>query len=201
MPDGDVRSRVRLSFTSLSLGYSEFCTVCDIFAETRTWTNTLEEVRTGNLLQRPSAKSAQRIFGEIRKRIECLSDETIATFPSAPDDDRRAIAYLAACKLYPLIFDFVRFVLLEKIAVFDFSVSDTDFDGYWNRKAIDHHDLETVTAKTQEKARQNVFKLLLEAGLLTDKKDPRITPTSISHLIESILENEGSEYRHAFLIQ
>jgi len=196
----DARKRTRLSFTSLSLGYPEFCTICDTFAETKDWTKTVDRARAGNLLQRPSAKSAQRVFGEIRKRIECLSAKTVESFVDASDDDRRAIAYLAACKLYPIIFDFVRYTLVDKVAVFDFSVTENDFNAYWNRAAIDHPDLETVTAKTQEKARQNTFKLLVEAGLLSGKKDPRITPPMVlSATIERVLDSEGQEYRQAFL--
>lgn len=201
MSDGRQRSRVRLSFTSLSLGYPEFSVVCDSFATTRSWKDTLDQVRQDNLLQRPSAKTAQRIFGEIRKRIETLSEDTISAFPDANPDDRRFIAYLACCKLYPIIFDFVRHVLLEKAAVFDHSVGERDFEAFWNRAAVDHEDLETVSAKTREKARQNTFKMLLEAGILSNRSAPTITSTPLSPLLRSLIEKEGAEYRHAFLVQ
>lgn len=201
MPPENERDRVRLSFTSLALGFREFSTICDLYAKNDSWDETLQMVREDNLLQRPSAKTAQRIFGEIRKRIETLSQETIQTFSDANSEDRIAIAYLAACKLYPIIFDFVRFTLLEKIAVFDFSATENDFNAYWNRIIIDHPDLETVTEKTQEKARQNVFKMLGEAGIISNRSPFDLTVSPLSTTLENLLDREGPEYRQAFLIQ
>ena len=197
---GQGSSRLKLSFTSIALGLNDFALLIRQYHETQDWAETLARVDAGNLLQRQSTHSTRRVFREIRQRIEHLSAQTLSEFPDAPLEDQRSIAFLAVCKCYRFIFDFVHLVLRDKLVVFDYALLDEDFAGFWNRMAVDHPELEELSDSTRKKIRQVTVRILVEAGLLSGTKSPTITPVLLSASMEAIIEREGRQYRDAFLI-
>lgn len=192
-------SRLKLSFTTMALGLNEFRLLVQQYQDRRDWTEVLANVSAQNLLQRRSATGTKRVFREIRQRIEQLSEETLSDFLEASPEDQRSIAFLAICKCYRFIFDFVRLVLRDKLIVFDFVLLDEDFAGFWNRMAVDHPELDERSESTRKKIRQVTLRILAEAGLLSETRSPRITPVPLSARMEAIIEREGRQYREAFL--
>ncbi len=191
---------LKLSFTSVALGLNEFTLLVQQYLEIQDWADTLAHVSAQNLLQRRSSSSTKTVFLEIRQRIEQLSEETLSDFLDASPEDQRAIAFLAVCKCYQLIFDFVRLVLRDKLIVFDYVLLDEDFTGFWNRMAVDHPELDERSDSTRKKIRQVTVRILAEAGILSGTRSPRITPVPLSAQMEAIIEREGRQYRAAFLI-
>lgn len=193
------KNNLKLSFTSIALGLREAETALALFERTGDWKEAANVAIEENSFQLTSSASTRRVFSEVRQRLETLTPETLEAFHDSYTNDRRAILLIAICKCYSFIFEFIRSTLADKVTVFDYGLSQADFDAYWNASALEHPELEEITDSTRKKIRQVVFRLLTEAGLLTETKDPQITPIPIPSSIEAVLHREGEIYREVFL--
>ena len=134
---------MKLSFR-IALGLREFEIMVRLWIESEAWDEVLDKIMKQNLFNQNSQASTLRIYSEIRERIQCLTPESLSDFLEWDQEDRRAIAFVAACKCYPFIFDFVQTVLKDKLQVFDEVLIDEDFNNYWNTKAVDIPELDEV---------------------------------------------------------
>lgn len=191
--------KLKLSFTALALGLRETEVALSLFDRSEDWKIAAKIADDENAFQLTSSASTRRVFREVRQRLEVLDHQTWEAFVDGSVDDRRAILLIAACKCYPFIFNFIRTTLADKLAVFDYNLSQSDFDSYWNQAALEHPELENMTDSTRKKIRQVTFRILAEAGLLTETRNPQITAIPISPIIETVLRREGEIYREAFL--
>ena len=191
--------KLKLSFTALALGLRETEVALSVFDRSGDWKAAASMAVEENAFQLTSSASTRRVFREVRQRLEVLDPQTREAFVDGSADDRRSILLIAACKCYSFIFDFVRTMLANKVAVFDHNLSQSDFDAYWNQATLEHPELEDISESTRKKIRQVTFRLLAEAGLLTGTRPPRITVIPISPTVEAVLRREGDIYREAFL--
>lgn len=192
-------NRLKLSFTAVALGLREAEAALLLLKRCASWKEASDLAIEENAFQLTSSASTRRVFREVRQRLEMLEPETLEAFTDGSADDRRAILLIAVCKCYPFIFDFIRTTLAEKVTVFDDNLTASDFDAYWNRVALEHPELEEITTTTRKKIRQVMFRMLAEAGLLTETRNPQISAIPISPTIETVLRREGGIYREAFL--
>lgn len=190
---------MKLSFTTLSLGLREFEIVAELWLELGDWDVVFERVASDDLFQLASRTTTIRQFREVKQRVGSLSRETLLYFDESGLDAKRAIAFLAICKTYPFIFDFVRIVLTEKTRIFDRQLTDMDLNGYWSEKSTEHPELDDLTDTTRKKAKQVLLRILAEAGLISDTSTLWITPFIPIPGMHEVFENEGVQYRAAYL--
>lgn len=189
----------KLSFTALALGLREAAVALELYNKSSDWQDAAQLAVASNPFQLNSSASTRRVFREVRQRLEMLEPETLDAFTDGSADDRRAILLIAVCKCYPFIFDFIRTTIAEKVTVFDYKLTASDFDAYWNHASLEHPELEGLTTTTRKKIRQVMFRMLAEARLLTETRNPQISAIPISPTIETVLRREGGIYREAFL--
>ena len=82
--------------------------------------------------------------------------------------------WAAACRRYDLIGEFAEEVLRERFLLLAPTLDYEDFDSFVRGKALWHEEVADLKDSTLQKLRSNVFRMLVEAGLLSD--DGRITP-------------------------
>ncbi len=70
-----------------------------------------------------------------------------------------------------------------------------DFDHFFNTKALWHTELDNIAKSTQLKLRQNLFRMLREADLLSDQYE--IHPAQLSPYLAQLLARQG---RQVFLV-
>ena len=78
-------------------------------------------------------------------------------------------------------------VVVEKILVFDYTLTEMDYNVFFNRKAVDHPEVEKLTTKTQYKVKQVVFKVLEQAGIINNIQErviqaPQLSPSFVALL-------------------
>lgn len=190
---------VKLSFTAIALGLNEFEVLIRLREDTDSWDAVNTRVHADNLLKQTSPASVTRVLREVRQRIQCLASATCSNFLKWGYEERRAIALIAACKCYPFIFNFIRGTLRDKVQVFDHHLHDSDFDVYWNGVAIKYPALDDTAETTKKKLKQVLIRLLVEAGLLLETRNPLITPLIPPPRLDEVFAVEGNEYREAFL--
>lgn len=186
------------SFTAGGILLNESTCLAALFLELGNWGDVRKKVMEDNLLQQRTASSAKRVFGEVRRRLCRLSKGEMEFFLSSSVDDRRAAAFVAVCRHYRFIYDYV----LEVVRYNYFNGRDRlercDYERFTSQVELIHPEYEKLTDKTRDKIRQVLHGILREVGLMS--ADNRIEPLFVSRPLGKVL-SEGDPYvLRAFLL-
>lgn len=184
-----VEAKYSMSFTAGGLLSHESVEVAKLYLNLANWLTVREKVLEDNILQARTQNTAKRIFREISSRLDLLTKEELEILAEGSYQEQIQILWLAICKRYKFIYDFAIEVIREKFLSLGMEVSFGDYDVFFNSKAEWHDELENLTEKTKNKARQVVFKILREAELLS--KNNIIMPSILAHRVfESICNDD-----------
>jgi len=156
-----------MSFTAGALLHRESVILVEQYHRLRDWAPVRQVVLDENLLQARSRRTAERLFGEIVARLKTLTESQLATLMNGSEADQRHILWLASCKRYAFIREFAIEVVRERFLQLGPPITRGDYDAFYNAKAAWHPELEGFGQSTRDKLRQNLFKMLRDAGLLT----------------------------------
>jgi len=188
-------SRYRLSFTTGGIFSQESAMMADIYLRKLDWGLTREQVRAENLLQVRTATAALRISKEIMARLEYLSVPELECVVNGTVRERGYLLWAATCRRYEFIREFAVEVLREYFVTLRQVLQLKDFDSFFNSKAMWHEELDNTAPSTQSKLRQNLFRMMREADLISPENI--IQPTMLTPKIAALLSTRG---RDAFLI-
>lgn len=188
-------AQYRLSFTTGGLFPLESAMVAELFLRKRDWVLTREQVRTDNLLQVRTASAALRISKELVSRLELLTIPELECIVDGSIRERGYLLWSASCRRYDFIRDFAVEVLREYFVTLRQDLLLKDFDAFFNNKAMWHEELDNTAPSTQNKLRQNLFRMLREADLISTHNV--IQPAMLTPRIAELLATQG---RDAFLI-
>lgn len=183
--------RYRLSFTTGGIFLQEAPLVVERYLALRDWVQTRAEIRSQNLLQVRTASAALRLSKELVARLECLELPELEELRVASLRDRGYMLWVAACRRYSFINDFAVEVLREYHLLMRRQISFADYDAYYNAKALWHPELDEIAPSTQHKLRQNLFRMLREADLISGQL--HIQPTILSPQLAQLLARRGQE--------
>lgn len=183
--------RYRLSFTTGGIFLQEAPLVAERYLALRDWTQTRAEIRSQNLLQVRTASAALRLSKELVTRLECLEILELEELREANLRERGYLLWAAACRRYAFIHDFAVEVLREHHLLLRRQISFGDYDAYYNAKALWHTELDEIAPSTQHKLRQNLFRMLREADLISDQQ--HIQPAILSPRLAQLLARRGRE--------
>ena len=161
-------SRYALSFTSGALLMREALVAAPIYLRERDWTRVRDLIEQDNLLQARTVSTRHRVAREVTQRIAVLSDDELALLVDSTLSERGHLLWVAACRRYDLIGEFAEEVLRERFLLLTPTLDHADFDGFVRAKALWHEEVADLKDSTLRKLRSNVFRMLLEAGLLSE---------------------------------
>lgn len=169
--------------------------VAEIYLRTQDWVLTRDQVRTDNLLQVRTASAALRISKELIARLELLTIPELECIVDGSIRERGYLLWSATCRRYDFIRDFAVEVMREYFVTLRQELPLKDFDAFFNGKALWHEELDNTAPSTQNKLRQNLFRMLREADLISAQHI--IQPAMLTPRIANLLAEHG---RDAFLI-
>ena len=163
--------RYALSFTSGALLVREATVVAPLYLRERDWSRVREMIRDGNLLQSRTVSSGFRLAREVAQRLATLSDDELEMLIGATATERGYLMWVAACRRYSLIGDFAEEVVRERFLLLTPTLGYGDFDSFVHGKSLWHSELAELKDSTTQKLRSTVFRMLTEAGLLSERGD------------------------------
>ena len=188
-----------LSYTATSLSAYELERVAMLYLETKDWDIVSRCVIEDNALQKGTISSRKRVFVELKKRLQTLTDAQIAFFAEASSADTKNLALLSCFKLYRFIYDFATEVMRKKLLLFDYQLLNSDYESFYESKQIAYENLNTISESTQKKLKQVMFKIFEQAELIDSVKDKHIQKPYLSdNLIRLIIEDDP-KYLKGFL--
>jgi len=178
--------KYRLSFTAASLRLNEMVKVANVAKEMGG--ADLKMVKDqGVVFSSVKTRTSDREFREIRKRLERLTPEQVNVLINGDLISQKQIAFLAVCKHYDLIRDFTVEVLRDKTMVYDYTINESDFNSFVDRKMNIHPELETFNESTFKKAKQVMYRILEQAGIINNSAEkiiqPQIVHTDVLHAV------------------
>jgi hypothetical protein len=185
----------RLSFTTGGLFSQESAMVANLYLKNLDWQQTRNHVREQNLLQVRTAAAALRISQEVVSRLEHLSVPELQCVVDGTLRERGYLLWTAACLRYAFILEFAVEVLREYFVTLRQILRLKDFDAFFNGKAMWHDELDGTALSTQNKLRQNLFRMMREADLISPEN--LIQPAMLTPRIAALL---SARQREAFLI-
>ncbi len=157
-----------MSFTTGGLFHQESLKIAVLFLDSYDWSEVRKQVLSENLLQARTLNTLQRVYREISSRLKTLCEDELALIVNGTSQEQSQLLWLAVCRRYAFIADFAKEVLRERFIDFKNVLRYEDFDAFFNQKAEWHDELDRIAHATQVKVRQIIFKMMREAGLLTD---------------------------------
>ena len=152
----------------------------------------LESVRryavAENVLQIRTHAAGVRIVSEVVKRLSALTMGELRCIADADtlQSDRRALMWVAMCRYYALVGEFAQEVLHEHFLIGAPAITYDDYDHFMLGKAMWHPEIDDLSTSTSAKLRSNVFKAMVEAGLV-NRSDDTIIPSLLSREVTGIL--------------
>lgn len=159
--------RYALAFTTGGLLAREAAILAPIYAELRDWAKVRDTAVEKNLLQARTRSTGVRRVRETVNRLSVLSDRELEILADVTASERGHLMWAAACRRYELIGEFAEEVLRERFLTLARTVSYEDYDSFYRAKAMWHDELDDLTDLSYKKLRQVLFKMMVEAGLLT----------------------------------
>lgn len=170
-------SRYALSFTSGALLMREAVIAAPMYLREHDWSKVRAVIKQDNLLQARTVASGRRFAREVTQRLAVLTDDEIELLIDATATERGHLLWAAACRRYDLIGEFAEEVVRERFLLLTSTLTYEDYDSFVRGKALWHTELAEVKDSTLRRLRSNVFRMLNEAGLLSDR----------GHLLQAVL--------------
>ncbi|WP_433675520.1 DUF1819 family protein [Microbacterium gorillae] len=177
--------RYALSFTTGGLLSREAAVLAPVYVELRDWAKVRDRAVNENLLQSRTHSTGVRRVRETVRRLSVLSGRELEILPDLTATERGHLMWAAACRRYDLIAEFGEEVLRERFLTLTGTVSHEDYDSFYRAKAMWHDELDSVSAATYQKLRQVLFKMMVEAGLVTSKGaiEPALFSARVAELL------------------
>ncbi|WP_307861139.1 DUF1819 family protein [Microbacterium sp. SD291] len=190
----DSPERYALSFTSGGLLMREAAVLSSLYLAERDWGQVRKIAVERNVLQARTSSSSVRVIRETVQRLSVLTDAEIDLLADAGPSEQQILMWAAACRRYGLIGEFAEEVVRERFLLMTPSLSTDDFDRFLVGKSLWHPELNALKPSTSMKLRQNVFRMLQDAGLLTESGN--LVPAVMSErVIDTLNRRTPSDIR------
>lgn len=185
MADAPRTARYALSFTSGALLMREALIAAPLYLRERDWSRVRELIGEDNLLQSRTVATRQRRAREVAQRLAVLTDAELELLVDSTTSERGHLLWAAACRRYDLIAEFAEEVLRERFLLMTPALDHSHFDSFLRNKALWHDEVAALKESTVAKLRSNVFRMLIEAGLLSEGGN--IIPAVLSARVSEML--------------
>lgn len=181
----------RMSFSTGGLFLNESVELARLHVPGEPWAETQARALEKGATQLPKAASNTRTIREIKNRISTLSDAELDFLVNEADrSDQQALLWLACCRAYRFFREFAVEVIQDKYVSYQLDLPLESFDVFFDGKAEWNDDLADLSKSTQLKLRQIMFRMMREAGILTDQG--QIQRSFVSSRLSALIEQNAA---------
>lgn len=195
----NIESKYILSFTAASLRLNEMVKVA-LAAQEDDITDLSIVKESGVVFGSVKNRTTDREFREIRKRLEKLTSDQKDILIHGDLNSQKQIAFLAVCKHYAFIRDFTIEVIRDKVLVFDYQLHESDYNSFINSKISLHPELEMFSESTRKKAKQVMYRILEQAGIINNAVEKTLQPQILQQEVINALLKEDPLWLKIFMM-
>lgn len=189
-----VEYHYQANFTKGSLLVPESRIVAKLLLEDISGKDWTQIIATENVLQKRTQNTANTHANLARSRLKTMGPKLwkLVSNGSSPVATHAVLA--ATIKFSPLLGDFMNLALKEEFKRFEEKLRPTLWDNYLDACRDRDPNMPKWTEGTRAKLKQNAFRILAEAGFLTDTRSKRLNPVPIAPEVISYLEDHKEAY-------
>ena len=182
-------NKYQMSFSTGGLFFLESLTAVEVYFAEKDWEKVREKLLSENLIQSKMESSSKRRIREICQRLELLTEEQLKLLNTGSSQEQIALLWVAICKKYEFIKEFMLEVIREKFLRMDLLLQPYEYDIFFNHKEEWHEELEELTETTRAKLKQVLFKIMREAEVIT--KENMIIPGFLTEDLAQALAKDN----------
>lgn len=177
----------KMSFTSGGLYLNESVELAASYLRTQDWDETIALAQAEGLTSLPKEKSKRRMLREIVNRLETLNRAELQfVVEDADRQEQSLLIWLSVCRAYRLVREFTVEVVQDRYLAYQLDLPTEGFDLFFEQKAEWDEILASTSAATRVRLRQVAFKIMREAGIISD--DNRIQSAYLSTPLRALIE-------------
>lgn len=180
----------KMSFSTGGLFLNESLEIARMHVDGEAWEDTILRARQEGATSLPKAISNRRTVREISNRLMMLStDEREFLVDYADRADQQALLWLASCRAYRFIREFMLEVVRERYLSYQLDLPRESFDQLFEAKAEWDEGLATIKDSTRQRLRQVAFRIMREAGILSETN--RIQTAILSTRLKTLITDRN----------
>lgn len=184
------RQDYKMSFSTGGLFLNESLEVARLHVEGEPWENTIIRAMDEGATSLPKSASNRRSLREISNRLLTLTtEERSYFFEKADRSDQQALLWIATCRAYRFVREFAQEVVRERYLSYQLDLPLESFDILLAAKAEWDEGLAGLSRSTQLKLRQIMFRMMREAGIISE--DRRIQTAILSTYLKNMIEEKN----------
>ena len=182
----------KMSFSTGGLFVNESVEVAKLHNANETWKQTITRALDEGAATLPKAASQRRTLREIVNRISTLNSDELAFLVDGADrQEQQSLLWLATCRAYRFVREFAIEVLRERYLSYQLDLALENFDIFFEAKAEWDEGLSAISRSTQLKLRQIMFRIMREAGVISE--DNRIQTAYLSPRLKRMIEEHNAD--------
>ena len=185
--NASTRQDYKMSFSTGGLFLNESLEVARLHIDGEPWEDTIIRAMDGGTTSLPKSASNRRSLREISNRLLTLTNEERAYLLDEADrSERQALLWIATCRAYRFIREFAVEVVRERYLSCQLDLPLESFDILFEAKAEWDEGLARLSRSTRLKLRQIMFRMMREAGIISedDSIQTAIISIRLKHMIE-----------------
>jgi hypothetical protein len=180
----------KMSFSTGGLFLNESLEVARLHLEGEPWKNTILRAMDEGATSLPKSASNRRSLREISNRLLTLTAEERSYFLEEADrSDQQALLWIATCRAYRFVREFAVEVVRERYLSYQLDLPLESFGILFEAKAEWDGGLAGLSRSTQLKLRQIMFRMMREAGIISE--DSRIQTAILSTYLKNMIEEQN----------
>ncbi|WP_240652494.1 DUF1819 family protein [Alexandriicola marinus] len=180
----------KMSFGTGGLLLNESVEVARLHVSDEPWEDTIRRAIEAGTTALPKTASNRRTLREISNRLLTLTDtERDFLIDHADRADRQALLWLATCRAYRFIREFAVEVIRERYLSYQYELPLESFDILLDAKAEWDDHLASLTSSTRLKLRQVLFRIMREAGVISQAG--QIQAALLSSQLKTMIEEQA----------
>jgi hypothetical protein len=156
------------SFTAGALLYEETSALLEYLNSENIQTIS-DQATSTNLLKVNSESARTRIIAEIIKRYKSVNNDVFKIFATSSVKEQKILLFYVCMKSYPLLFDFVFEVVIEKWLSLDLIIKSDDVSRFLDMKTDQHPEISKWSDLTIIKIRSSIIRIVKESGFIMNK--------------------------------
>lgn len=153
-----------------------------------------EKILLDNIFQYEKTSSLKRMIPSLLKRASILDKDMQRMILEEPVDIGKTINLYAIMKTDLLFFEFMNEVIKEKLQTNDYMFEKKDINTYFTYKAEQDEKVAGFSEQTVNKLKQVFIRILLEVGILKDKRSGELNRLFLDDRIKEHLLRIGDKH-------
>lgn len=184
------RQEYKMSFSTGGLLLNESLEVARLHNTGEAWEQTIFRALDEGATSLPKSASNRRTLREISNRLLTLSDdERSYMLEEADRSDQKALLWLATCRAYRFVREYAIEVIRERYLSYQLDLPLETFDILYDAKSEWNESLAGLSRSTQLKLRQVMFRMMREAGVISE--GGQIQRALLSTRLKTIIEDKN----------